>query len=179
MSVTDTLMRRNAERSGHSLEKRSLCPPACTLWSSPVPTTGSTQRMSWVLDLGEAVVLRNAGGRVTPAVLENLALLAVISISRAWSRASSSIVVHHTDCGLSRLGGPEQAGLLARYFRVPEGGIPGKHVTDPSASVRADLEVLRANPLVPRTLIVSGVVYDIQSGRTEVICPPAPLGPSQ
>jgi hypothetical protein len=34
---------------------------------------------------------------------------------------------------------------------------------------------LTGNPLIPRTLIASAVMYDIASGRVEIISPPAPL----
>jgi carbonic anhydrase len=65
---------------------------------------------------------------------------------------------------------------MAYYFGVDEDEVAAKHLTDPLASVQADLELLRANPLIPRTLIASAVIYDIASGRVKVISPPAPLG---
>jgi carbonic anhydrase len=176
MFVTETLLKRNAERIDH-LSKRTL---TLTPALRALVLTCADHRVDPAhvlgLDLGEAVILGNPGGRVTPAVIQDLAVLAVIAMIEGLDPGFELIVVHHTDCGLSRLGGPEHAEMLARYFRVPAAEVPSKHVTDPWASVKADLEVLRANPLIPRTLIASGVVYDIKSGRAEVVCAPAPLG---
>jgi carbonic anhydrase len=128
------------------------------------------------LELGEAVVLRNPGGRVTPAFISELAVLATVAQIEGLETGFELILMHHTDCGLARLDGPGQRGLMAYYFGVDEDEVAAKHLTDPFESVRTDLELLRANPLIPRTLIASAVVYDIASGRVEVLSPPAPLG---
>jgi carbonic anhydrase len=128
------------------------------------------------LDLGEAVILRNAGGSVTPAFIDSLAVLAVVAAVEGLEPGFELIVMHHTDCGVSRLDSPQYTGLLAHYFGVGEEEIAAKHVSDPASSVRTDLDVLRTNPLIPPTIVASSVVYDIESGRVEVICRPAPLG---
>jgi carbonic anhydrase len=176
MFASETLLKRNAERVDH-LSTRSL---TLTPALRALVLTCADHRVDPAhvlgLNLGEAVILGNPGGRVTPAVIQDLAILAVIAMIEGLDPGFELIVVHHTDCGLSRLGGAEHAEMLARYFRVPAAEVPSKHVTDPWASVKADLEALRVNPLIPRTLIASGVVYDIKSGRAEIVCPPAPLG---
>jgi carbonic anhydrase len=128
------------------------------------------------LDLGEAVVMRNPGGRVTPAFIQEIAVLAVIAGIEGIESDFELIIMHHTDCGMSRLGEIEHSALLAHYFGVDEGEIPGKYVADPVASVRADLDALRSNPLIPATLVGSGVVYDVDSRRIDTVCPPARLG---
>lgn len=116
------------------------------------------------IDLGDAVVLRNAGGRVTPDALTNLTVLATVAAVEELPAGFEVIVMHHTDCGLSRLGGPRHAGLLAGYFGVPEEEVPD--VLDPQASVRFDVDRLRA--LLPETVKVSGLVHDIATGKVRV-----------
>lgn len=64
---------------------------------------------------------------------------------------------------------------MAHYLGVDQNDVVIRYLSDPVASVQTDLQLLRANPLIPRTLIASGVVYDIATGRVSVICPPAPL----
>jgi carbonic anhydrase len=128
------------------------------------------------LELGEAVVLRNPGGRVTPALMQNLAVLAMVGAIEGLEPGFELVVMHHTDCGITRLDSPEYAAMIASYFGIDEDAVPGKHLSDPREAVRADLDALRANPLMPPTLIASGVVYDIASGAIEIVCPPAPLG---
>ncbi len=62
------------------------------------------------LGLGDALVIRNAGGRVTPAVMRDLGILGVLAaaVSQPETRAMRPelVVIHHTDCGMSRLANP-------------------------------------------------------------------------
>lgn len=176
MSATDTLLERNGDLS-EGLRRRAL--EISPRLRALVLTCGDHRvDPAHVLgvDLGEAVVLRNVGGRVTPAFIQNLAVLATVGAVEGLATGFELVVMHHTDCGTSRLGGPEYAPLLAGYFGISEADVAARHVTDPVASVRADIELLRSHPLLPRTLIVSGIVYDVDSGHAEVICPPRALG---
>ncbi len=174
-SATDTLLERNSELStdlsGRSFtltpELHALVLTCADHRVDPAQALG--------LELGEAVVLRNPGGRVTPSFISELAVLATVAQLEGLETGFELIIMHHTDCGLARLDEPEQRGLMAYYFGVDENDVAARHLTDPVASVRTDLEILRANPLIPRTLIASAVIYDIAAGRVQVICPPAPL----
>ncbi len=57
------------------------------------------------LGLGDAVVMRNAGGRITPEVMRDLAILGVLAanMSGPSTMQPELIVMHHTDCGMCRL----------------------------------------------------------------------------
>jgi len=71
------------------------------------------------LELGDALVVRNGGGRVTPAVLQNLALLsAVVAATGTDPTGFELILMQHTECGVGKLDTPENAELLAAYFGV-------------------------------------------------------------
>ncbi len=69
------------------------------------------------LKLGEATVIRNVGGRVTPATLGTLAMLAKVSQANSDGRPPGDahlVVLHHTGCGMRDLAVfPE---VLAEYF---------------------------------------------------------------
>src|SRR5499427_1563271 len=58
---------------------------------------------------GEAVVMRNIGGRITPGLLEQLGLLGRIGEVAGEIPGGGGefhiIVLHHTDCGMTRLAG--------------------------------------------------------------------------
>lgn len=125
----------------------------------------------------EAVVVRNPGGRVIPAFLENLVLLATVAAVEGMGTGFELVVLHHTDCGLSHLDPVAHAGVLAPAFGVEPEQVAGLHLDDPRASVVADVEALRANPMVPGNLVVSGLVYDVDTGEVETLVPPAPLRP--
>src|ERR1700742_5383766 len=72
---------------------------------------------------GEAVVIRNIGGRITPGLLEQLGLLGGIGEVAGEIPGGGGefhlIVLQHTDCGITRLAG--DSALLTHYFQIPEG----------------------------------------------------------
>src|SRR6202161_4369464 len=90
---------------------------------------------------GEAVVLRNIGGRITPTLLEELGLLGRIGQVAGEIPGGGGefhlIVLQHTDCGMARLAGDPDK--LAHYFQIPEGERKTKAVTDPRAAVSVDV----------------------------------------
>ena len=119
------------------------------------------------LELGEAVVMRNIGGRVTPATLRSWALLG--RLGQGQSPAGTHMVIlHHTDCGIRRLADyPEQ---LAAYFEIPVADLDAKAARDPYAAVRVDAGITRR--AMPAGLLVSGLVYDVDTGLIEIVVPP-------
>lgn len=129
------------------------------------------------LKLGEAVVMRNIGGRVTPGLLQQLGLLGRIGQVAGEVPGGGGefnlIVLHHTDCGITRLA--NDTALLAGYFEVPEGEVAAKTVTDPRAAVARDVAVLRGIEALPANWLISGLVYDVTTGLAETIAPAAPL----
>jgi carbonic anhydrase len=137
------------------------------------PRVGPTDVLG--LKSGEAVVIRNIGGRVTPDVLEQLALLGRIGeVAKAIPGGGGEfnlIVMHHTDCGSTRLVG--DPALLAHYFRIPEGEVESKSVRDPRKAVAVDVAVLKSIPALPGDWLISGLVYDVATGKVEVVVPPA------
>ena len=129
------------------------------------------------IKLGEAVVIRNIGGRITPGLLEQLGLLGRIGQVAAEIPGGGGefhlIVLHHTDCGITRLAG--DPAMLAHSFQIKEGELKAKAVTDPRAAVAVDVALLRAVPALPAEWLVSGLVYDVANGLIEIVVPPAPI----
>jgi carbonic anhydrase len=126
---------------------------------------------------GEAVVLRNIGGRITPGLLEQLGLLGRIGQVAGQIPGGGGefhiVVLHHTDCGITRLAG--DPAMLAHYFQIQEQELKAKAVTDPRAAVVVDIASLRAIPALPAGWLVSGLVYDVATGLVEIVVPPAPI----
>jgi carbonic anhydrase len=127
------------------------------------------------LTLGEAAVIRNVGGRITPDTLQTMAMLRIVAnagggdLGLGWNL----VVLHHTDCGITRLkSAPE---MLAKYFGVAPSALGQLAIDDPRASVVLDVAALKANPLLPGGFLVSGLVYDVANGQLEVVVPPALL----
>jgi carbonic anhydrase len=126
---------------------------------------------------GEAVVLRNIGGRITPGLLEQLGLLGRIGQVAGKVPGGGGefhiIVLQHTDCGITRLAG--DPAMLAHYFQIQEGELKTKTVTDPRAAVAVDVAALRAIPALPGAWLISGLVYDVATGLVDIVVPPAPI----
>jgi carbonic anhydrase len=126
---------------------------------------------------GEAVVIRNIGGRITPGLLEQLGLLGRIGEVAAAIPGGGGefhiIVLQHTDCGITRLAGDPDK--LARYFQIEEGELSSKAVTDPRAAVVVDVAALRAIPALPADWLLAGLIYNVATGLVEVVVPPAPI----
>jgi carbonic anhydrase len=126
---------------------------------------------------GEAVVLRDIGGRVTPGLLEQLGLLGRIGQVAGEVPGGGGefhlIVLQHTDCGIRGLAG--DPAMLAHYFQIPEGELKTKALADPRAAVAVDVAALRAVPALPAAWLLSGLVYDVATGIVEVVVPPAPI----
>jgi carbonic anhydrase len=126
---------------------------------------------------GEAVVLRNIGGPITPGLLEQLGLLGRIGEVAGEIPGGGGefhiIVLQHTDCGITRLAG--DPAVPAHYFQIQEGELKTKAVTDPRAAVAVDVAALRAIPALPGAWLISGLVYDVATGLVEIVIPPAPI----
>ena len=126
---------------------------------------------------GEAVVMRNIGGRITPGLLEQLGLLGRIGEVAGEIPGGGDefhiIVLQHTDCGITRLAG--DSAMLAHYFQIQDPDLKTKAVTDPRSAVKADVALLRAVPALPSEWLISGLVYDVATGLVEIIVPPAPI----
>jgi carbonic anhydrase len=85
------------------------------------------------LKLGEGVVMRNIGGRITPATLRSWALLGRLGQGQP-PRSGHLVILHHTDCGIRRLAAyPEQ---LAAFFEIPAGELDRKAIADRPAPGR-------------------------------------------
>ncbi|MER6812785.1 carbonic anhydrase [Spirillospora sp. NPDC000708] len=129
------------------------------------------------LGLGDALVIRNLGGRFTPGTFRTMAALRAIAEAEGTDPGPgwNLVVLHHTDCGMTRL--REHTGLLADVFGVDPGDLGGKAVGDPVAAVAADVAAIKANPFLPAAFQVSGLVHDLATGLVDVVVPPAPLRP--
>ena len=124
---------------------------------------------------GEAVVMRNIGGRITPGLLEQLGLLGRIGEVAGEAAGGGGefhlVVLQHTDCGITRLVGDPP--MLAHYFQIQEGELKKKALTDPRTAVAVDVGFLRTIPVLPEEWLISGLVYDVATGLVEVVVPPA------
>ncbi len=130
------------------------------------------------LQLGDALVIRNGGGRINPGVLSDLAVLGLLTAAVPGDKAMTLelVILHHTDCGMSRFADPAaQQALATRLGIEPDQVAETMAITDPAQSVRDDITRLSRSPGLPDTLVVSGLVYDTAHGTVEEIVASTPL----
>src|SRR5258707_13579589 len=114
----------------------------------------------------EALAIRNIGGRITPATLQTIAMLQTVAqVQGATPGKGNLVIVHHTDCGITRLAGKPD--LLASYFGIDKAELQAKAVSDPRAAVAVDVAAFKANPL-PGEWAVYGLVYHVRTALAEV-----------
>jgi carbonic anhydrase len=122
---------------------------------------------------GEAVVMRNIGGRITPGLLEQLGLLGRIGEVAGETPGGGGefhlVVLQHTDCGITRLVG--DPAMLTGYFQIQEAELERK-------AVATDVALLRAIPALPGEWLISGLIYDVATGLLDVVVPPARIRPA-
>ncbi len=106
------------------------------------------------LHLGEAHVIRNAGGRVTEDVLRSLAL------SSGVLGVETAVVMQHTKCGLVGVSDAQ----LREMTGADLGFLP---IDDHAAALREDVEMLAQTPYLARLRVIAGLVYDVESGELE------------
>ena len=106
------------------------------------------------LNLGEAHVIRNAGGRVTDDVLRSLAL------SSQVLGVDTVVVMQHTKCGLAGVTDEE----LRRLTGADLGFFP---IDDHAAALREDIDTLTSTPFLHPIQVIVGFVYDVETGELD------------
>jgi carbonic anhydrase len=157
MTHVDDLL-RNAERFANVFTAGELpTPPALGLAVVSCMDSRIDLFALLGLHLGEAHMIRNAGGLVTDDVIRSLML------SQALLGTREIMVIQHTGCGLNG----EEDELRARVTEATGTEPPGPlgTFTDVDASVRRQLDVLRETPHLVGGAGARGFVYEVETGR--------------
>lgn len=165
---TDELLANNADYAGvfhdHDLEvapTRNLAVVACM---------DSRMDIFQILGLGngEAHIIRNAGGVITDDVIRSLCL------SQRFLGTREIVLLHHTDCGLSKVDEGAFREELAEELGVkPWWSLEA--FTDVDEDVRQSMQRIQMTPFVEHKDNVRGFVYEVETGRLrEVAAAAAP-----
>lgn len=125
------------------------------------------------LELGDAIVARNIGGRVTDAALADLAWICHLHENKTpdadWFELA---VIHHTDCGSALFADDDlRHGFTARHG-YDDAALARLAVLDPARTARADVDTLLAATQLAPQVAVSGYAYDLETGLlTQVAAP--------
>lgn len=114
---------------------------------------------------GDAKIIRNAGGRVTPDVLRSLVL------ATTFLGVTHIAVMHHTDCALARGGEADlRSGLSEKQLAHAEGW-DFLTMDDPDEALAEDVDAVRTCAVLPDGVRIEGWRYDVQSGVVDRVIP--------
>lgn len=120
------------------------------------------------LEVGDAKVLRNAGGQVDDAALSGL-VLAVNLLG-----AERLLVIEHTRCAMASSSRTELETKLTEAAGVDTQdaarALELSAIDDQQQRLRADTQALRGHPLIGDRATVGGFLYDVDTGRLQFLC---------
>jgi carbonic anhydrase len=117
------------------------------------------------LEVGDAHVIRNAGGVITEDTIRSL------TVSQHVLGTREILLVHHTECGLQATDDVAFADLVEQATgRRPPWAT--RAFTDVDADVRESIQLIRESPYL-LSKEVRGTVYDVETGHLREIKDPA------
>ena len=111
------------------------------------------------LEIGDAHVIRNAGGLVNDETIRSLV------ISHHLLGTEEAVVVGHTDCGMLTFTNSD----LQQKLGPAAEGIDFQPFPDVAERVRQSVETIRTHSLLPDSFGATGFVYDVRSGRIDPV----------
>jgi carbonic anhydrase len=122
------------------------------------------------LEIGDAHVIRNAGGRASDDAIRSLV------ISSHLLGTNEYVVIHHTDCGMLTFGNEDLRQILKERQGADASHIDFLPFSDLEQSVRDDVRRIQESPFIPQGIPVRGFVYDVRTGRLSAVAEPAAVG---
>lgn len=126
------------------------------------------------LQLGEAVVFRNNGGRVTRAFIDELAALSMM-VGRITGEAEPRfdiVLMQHTNCGAQSFADPD---FRADILEATGVDVSETAITNQKRDLLTDLDRLRDATTLPDSLTVSALLFDVETGRAHEMAAPRRL----
>jgi carbonic anhydrase len=122
------------------------------------------------LELSDAMVVRNAGGRVTPEVISDIAFIGQLTENVLPDGPLFEVaVIHHTQCGTAALADDTFRSRYAERIGAEPSTLREHAVLEPAATVVRDVERLRSASAISLRVTVSGHVYDVVTGLVQTI----------
>lgn len=156
MTLTDELL-ENAQRFADGFDQGKLpMPPAKHVAVVACMDARLNPQATLGLGLGDAHVIRNAGGVVTDDVIRSLA------ISQRLLGTTEIVLVHHTDCGMLTFRDDEVKNQIAADTGIrPPFALEA--FADVDDDVRQSIARIQASPFVSHKT-VRGFVYEVEKG---------------
>ena len=164
MTATDDALQRNASYA-EAFDKGDLpLPPASRLAVVACMDARLDVHALLGLELGDAHVIRNAGGVVSDDALRSLV------ISQRLLGTQEIILIHHTDCGMLTFRDDDvKDAILADTGLRPAFALEA--FGDLDQDIRQSIARIQANPFIPNKDQIRGFVYDCATGRLNEVSP--------
>ncbi len=158
MSVVNQLLEENASYS-ESFDKEDLpMPPARRVAVVACMDARLDVYRMLGLELGEAHVIRNAGGVITDDAIRSLV------ISQRLLGTQEILLIHHTDCGMLTFRDDEvKAQIFQELGLRPPFALEA--FEDPEEDIRQSITRIKASPFILHKDAVRGFVFDVKTGR--------------
>jgi carbonic anhydrase len=157
MTATDELL-KNSEKHAEGFDKGDLpMPPAKKVAIVACMDARVNPYPIFSLELGDAHVIRNAGGVVTDDEIRSLA------ISQRLLGTEEVILMHHTDCGMLTFSDQE----FRQQIQEDTGIKPSwsaEAFDDLEADVRQSINRIKSSPFIPNKDSIRGFIYDVETG---------------
>jgi carbonic anhydrase len=114
------------------------------------------------LKLGDAHIIRNAGGIVTEDAIRSLL------VSHYLLGTQEFLIINHTDCGMMTFTDAELSDRL-QHLTGKKTAIPFHAFRDLHDNVRRQVENVKAHPWMPADVPVRGFIYDLRTGRLQEV----------
>jgi len=161
MSVIDELLEANKGYAESFQEGNLPMPPARNVAIVACMDARLHPEKFLGLAVGDAHVIRNAGGRASDDALRSLIISSHLLGTKEFA------VIHHTDCGMVTFTNEVLHEKLAVWGDAS--GIDFLPFSDDEASVREDVEKIRNSPFIPDGIAVSGYIYDVNTGELQTV----------
>ena len=115
------------------------------------------------LGIGEAHIIRNAGGIATDDAIRSLI------ISHELIGTEEFIVINHTDCGMLTFSDEDLQKKISEKYKSNASGIVFHTFDNLEENVKRQVEKIRKTPFLADTVSVNGFVYDVKTGRIKEI----------
>ncbi|WP_420333920.1 carbonic anhydrase [Roseibium sp.] len=126
------------------------------------------------LELGDAVIVRNNGGRVTRAAIEEIATLAFMvgKMTQNPEPEFNVVLMQHTQCGAETFANTDFQTALKDALGID---VSESAIFDQETDLMRDIDRLAESPVIPGSLTVSALLYDVKTGRVREIGAPRKL----
>ncbi len=157
MGITDELLGHNKAYAAQYLPDRPLAPARHVAIVGCMDSRLDTFAMLG-LDIGDAHIIRNAGGVVTDDVIRSL------TISQRKLGTREIILIHHTDCGALTFTDDELRNELLEETGLKPTWSPESFV-DLDADLKQSMTRVQSCPFLADTTQVRGFVFDVHTGQ--------------